>query len=111
MKLLLLSFVCVFIFTACKKYECSIFIVPYNVRGILAQNIQQLAAAANPQSDEEPEDNILQAERTLTKIFSIEVRGKSLAPDSKCICAEAEINRALQDTTLFHALMASKRIE
>ena len=49
--------------------------IPEDSRDAYLADLTHLVSAANPMSDEEPEDNILQAERTLHRAYAVPTVG------------------------------------
>lgn len=73
MKIALLAVLSVFCFMGCTQYPTYEVnyrkVIPAEKKAEAAKYILDLVAAANPYSDEEPEDNIIQAERTAGDLF------------------------------------------
>lgn len=74
-KIMLLAVLSVFCFMGCTQYPTQKAnyqrVIPAEKKVEAAKYIMDLVAAANPHSDEEPEDNIIQAERTAVALFGV----------------------------------------
>ena len=74
-KIALLAVLSVFFFMGCTQYPTYKVnyqkVIPAEKKDEAANWILDVVSAANPLSDEEPEDNIIQAERTALRLFGV----------------------------------------